>query len=135
MTTTKTNPSSRRRAAIMAACLLMIAVAAAIYMARRGPVQAQTSAPIPPTVTAASASRADVPIWLTGLGTVQATLTVGIHAQVDGKLHEVLFKEGQKVKKGDVLAKIDPRLYQASMDQVKAKKAQDVAQLASFEKD
>jgi multidrug efflux system membrane fusion protein len=72
---------------------------------------------------------------LTGLGTVQASFTVGIHSQVDGKLQEVLFTEGQHVKKGDVLAKIDPRLFQAALDQAKAKKAQDQAQLTSAEKD
>ena len=71
-------------------------------------------------VSVATASRQDVPIYLTGLGTVQALFTVGIHAQVDGKLQDVFFKEGQRVKKGDVLAKIDPRLYQAALDQAKA---------------
>ena len=79
--------------------------------------------------------RQDVPIYLNGLGTVQASFTVGIHSQVDGKLQEVLFTEGQHVKKGDVLAKIDPRLFQAALDQAKAKKAQDQAQLTSAEKD
>jgi multidrug efflux system membrane fusion protein len=86
-------------------------------------------------VSATTASRRDVPIILTGLGTVQATFTVGIHSQVDGKLQDVFFKEGQHVKKGDVLAKIDPRLFQAALDAAKAKKAQDEAQLASFQKD
>jgi multidrug efflux system membrane fusion protein len=76
-----------------------------------------------------------MPISLTGLGTVQASFTVGIHSQVDGKLQEVLFTEGQHVKKGDVLAKIDPRLFQAALDQAKAKKAQDEAQLISADKD
>jgi len=74
-------------------------------------------------VSIATASRQDVPIYLTGLGTVQALFTVAIHAQVDGKLQSVFFKEGQRVKKGDVLAKIDPRLYQAALDQAVAKKA------------
>ena len=86
-------------------------------------------------VSIAIVSRQDVPIYLTGLGTVQASFTVGIHSQVDGKLQEVLFTEGQHVKKGDVLAKIDPRLFQAALDQAKAKKAQDQAQLTSAEKD
>jgi multidrug efflux system membrane fusion protein len=72
---------------------------------------------------------------LTGLGTVQALYTVGIHAQVDGKLQDVLFKEGQRVKKGDVLAKIDPRLYQAALDQAKAHKAIDEAALVAAQKD
>jgi multidrug efflux system membrane fusion protein len=86
-------------------------------------------------VSVAMVGRQDVPIYLTGLGTVQASFTVGIHSQVDGKLQEVLFTEGQHVKKGDVLAKIDPRLFQAALDQAKAKKAQDQAQLTSAEKD
>ena len=86
-------------------------------------------------VSIATASRQDVPIYLAGLGTVQALFTVGIHAQVDGKLQEVFFKEGQRVKKGDVLAKIDPRLFQAALDQAKAKKAQDEATLVAALKD
>jgi multidrug efflux system membrane fusion protein len=86
-------------------------------------------------VSVAIVGRQDVPVYLTGLGTVQASFTVGIHSQVDGKLQEVLFTEGQHVKKGDVLAKIDPRLFQAALDQAKAKKAQDQAQLTSAEKD
>jgi multidrug efflux system membrane fusion protein len=86
-------------------------------------------------VSVATAARQDVPIYLTGLGTVQASFTVAIHAQVDGKLQEVFFQEGQRVKKGDVLAKIDPRLYQAALDQAKAKKAQDEAALIAALKD
>ena len=83
----------------------------------------------------ALAARQDVPIYLFGLGTVQASFTIGIHSQVDGKLQEVLFTEGQHVKKGDVLAKIDPRLFQAALDQANAKKAQDAALLVAAEKD
>lgn len=86
-------------------------------------------------VTAVTATRRDVPIYLTGLGTVQATLSVGIHSLVDGTLQEVRFVEGQRVKSGDILAKIDPRPFQAALDQAKAKKAQDQAQLVAAEKD
>jgi membrane fusion protein, multidrug efflux system len=86
-------------------------------------------------VSIATASRQDVPIYLTGLGTVQALFTVAIHAQVDGKLQSVFFQEGQRVKKGDVLAKIDPRLYQAAFDQAKARKAMDEAALVAAQKD
>jgi multidrug efflux system membrane fusion protein len=86
-------------------------------------------------VSVVPVSRQDVPVYLTGLGTVQALLTVGIHAQVDGKLQDVFFKEGQRVKKGEVLAKIDPRLYQAALDQAKARKAMDEATLSAAEKD
>src|SRR5215469_12887340 len=86
-------------------------------------------------VTVAVAARQSLPIYLSGLGTVQATVSVAIHSQVDGKLQEVLFTEGQHVKKGDVLAKIDPRLFQAALDQANAKKAQDEAQRVAAEKD
>ncbi len=86
-------------------------------------------------VTVAVAIRRDLPVYVTGLGTVQASYTVAIHSQVDGKLQEVNFTEGQHVKKGDVLAKIDPRLFQAALDQAKAKRAQNVALLAGAEKD
>jgi multidrug efflux system membrane fusion protein len=85
-------------------------------------------------VSVAVASRQDVPIYLTGIGSVQAYYTIDIHAKVDGELQEVLFAEGQHVKKGDVLAKIDPRLYQAALDQAKAKRAQDAATLIAAEK-
>jgi membrane fusion protein, multidrug efflux system len=86
-------------------------------------------------VSVATATRRDMPIYLSGLGTVQASFTIGIHSQVDGKVLEVPFTEGQHVKQGDVLAKIDPRLYQAALDQAKAKRAQDEAQLVAAEKD
>jgi multidrug efflux system membrane fusion protein len=86
-------------------------------------------------VTVAVAARQDVPVYLTGIGAVQAWFTVKVHSQVDGKLEDVLFTEGQHVKKGDVLATIDPRLFQAALDQAKAKKAQDEALLVAAEKD
>jgi membrane fusion protein, multidrug efflux system len=97
------------------------------------PARALGRAPVP--VSVAIASRQDVPIYLTGLGTVQPSSSVGIHSQVDGKLQEVPFTEGQHVKKGDVLARIDPRLFKAALDQAKAKKAQDEALLGSAQKD
>jgi multidrug efflux system membrane fusion protein len=98
------------------------------------PVKTARAAPAIPVTTAVAAKR-DLPIYLTGLGAVQASFTVGIRSQVDGMLEEVLFTEGQHVKKGDVLAKIDPRLFAAALDQAKAKKLQDVAMLSSAQKD
>jgi multidrug efflux system membrane fusion protein len=86
-------------------------------------------------VSVAIAARQDLPIYLSGLGTVQPVVSVSIHSQVDGKLQEVQFTEGQHVKKGDVLATIDPRLFQAALDQAKAKRAQDQAMLAGAQKD
>jgi membrane fusion protein, multidrug efflux system len=72
-----------------------------------------------------------VPVYLTGLGTVQAFNTVTIRTQVDGQLIKVAFTEGQDVKAGDVLGEIDPRPFQAAYDQAVAKKVQDEANLAN----
>jgi membrane fusion protein, multidrug efflux system len=96
---------------------------------------ARPSGPAPIPVTTAIASKRDLPVYLTGLGAVQASFTVGIRPQVDGKLETVLFTEGQQVKKGDVLARIDPRLFVAALDQAKAKRMQDEALLSSAQKD
>jgi multidrug efflux pump subunit AcrA (membrane-fusion protein) len=71
---------------------------------------------VPVTVT--KAVQRDVPIWLHGLGTVQANFSVQIRSRVDGTLTDVPAKEGQDVKKGDLLAVIDPRPYQAALDAV-----------------
>src|SRR6516162_10113933 len=86
-------------------------------------------------VATATAQRADVPIYLTGLGTVQAFNTVTIRTQVDGQLFRVAFTEGQEVKTGDLLAQIDPRTYQAALDQAIARKAQDEANLVNAKLD
>ncbi len=85
--------------------------------------------PIP--VVTAVAARRNVPIYQDGLGTVQAFYTVTMKAMVDGPLLSVNFREGEDVHKGDVLAQIDPRTYQAALDSAVAKKAQDQAQLAN----
>jgi membrane fusion protein, multidrug efflux system len=85
--------------------------------------------PIPVLATAARA--ADVPVYFDGVGTTRALNTVTVRAQVDGKLLSLQFKEGQDVQRGEVLAQIDPVLYQAALDQAVAKKAQDEAQLAN----
>src|SRR5205807_709388 len=85
--------------------------------------------PVP--VGVASVERKDVPIYLDGLGTVQAFNTVTVRARVDGQLETVAFTEGQDVHKGDVLARIDPKPFQTQVEQAKAKKAQDEAQLAN----
>jgi multidrug efflux system membrane fusion protein len=77
----------------------------------------------------------NVPVYLSGVGTVQAFNTAFVRAQVSGRLIEVNYKEGQEVKAGDVLAKIDPVLYQAIYDQAVAKKAQDEALLANTKRD
>jgi multidrug efflux system membrane fusion protein len=82
-------------------------------------------------VTTSAAENRDVPVWLTGLGTVQANNTVTIRPRVSGELQSIQFTEGQSVKAGDILAQIDPRPYRAALDQALAQKAQDEARLAN----
>jgi multidrug efflux system membrane fusion protein len=79
-------------------------------------------------IQAARAQAKDTPIYLDGIGTVQAFNTVTVHTQVSGVLQQVAFREGQDVKAGDLLAEVDPRTYQAELDQAKAKQAEDQAQ-------
>jgi multidrug efflux system membrane fusion protein len=82
-------------------------------------------------VTIAPVEKADFPVYLTGLGTVQAFNTVVVRSRVDGQIDKIAFKEGQLVNQGDLLAEIDPRPYQAALDQAKAKKEQDEANIAN----
>jgi membrane fusion protein, multidrug efflux system len=82
-------------------------------------------------VVAGSVQKKDVQIYLDGIGTVQAFNMVAIKPRVDGQIQQIAFNEGQDVKQGDLLAVIDPRPYQAALDQATGKKAQDVAQLAN----
>jgi len=86
-------------------------------------------APVPVTVVAAESK--DVPIFLNALGTVQALNTVTVNAQVSGQLMAIHFKEGEEVKQGSLIAEIDPRTFQAALDQALAKKKQDEAQLSA----
>ncbi|MDP2409917.1 MAG: efflux RND transporter periplasmic adaptor subunit [Pseudolabrys sp.] len=86
-------------------------------------------------VLAEIATNANVPVYLDAVGTIRALNTVTVRPQVDGKLIEVAFKEGQDVKRGDVLARIDPTTYKAQLDQALAKKAQDEALLANARND
>ena len=86
-------------------------------------------------VTVAAAARKDVPILLRNIGAVQAYQTVLMRARIDGTLEQVFFEEGQEVKRGDKLALIDPRPYQAVLDQALAKKAADEAQLVNAKLD
>src|SRR5215470_11633066 len=137
-TTRSSATRPRHKAALLAGLVVLAAVAAGYWFwpqvsdtARAARPDARSSVP----VSVAVATRQDLPIYLTGIGSVQASYTVRINSQVEGKLQEVLFTEGQRVKKGDVLAKLDPRLFQAALDQAKARKAQDQALLVAAEKD
>ena len=82
-------------------------------------------------VSIAPVEKTDFPVYLTGLGTVQGFNTVQVRTRVDGQIDKIAFQEGQLVKQGDLLAEIDPRPFQAALDQAKAKKVQDEADLAN----
>jgi membrane fusion protein, multidrug efflux system len=86
-------------------------------------------------VTVATAATKNFPLYLDSLGTVQAWNTVTVRSRVDGEITKVAFDEGQFVKAGDLLIQIDPRPYQAALDQAVAKKAQDEANLANLKRD
>ncbi len=86
-------------------------------------------------VDVANAKRADVPVYLDGLGTIQAFNTVTVTARVDGELQKIAFEEGRTVNKGELLAQIDPRPFQAALELALAQKAKDEAQLQSAKAD
>src|SRR5262249_27655074 len=77
----------------------------------------------------------DMPIFVTGVGSIQAFNTVLIRPRVDGQIVQVLFTEGQEVKVGDPLFQIDPRPFQAALDQAQAAKQKDTAQLGAAQLD
>jgi multidrug efflux system membrane fusion protein len=129
-------PVSRsRRVAVWSLVIVILAGLGYYFFAApwSAPQRAQRArvgeGPVP--VIAAMAKRADVPLYLDAVGTSRALNTVTVRPQVDGKLIQVAFAEGQDVKKGDVLARIDPTTFQAQLDQAIAKKAQDEAQLSN----
>ena len=120
-----------------AAWLLLVPLAAVVCLGwyfRSGPSAGVTpQRPVAPSVpvAAALAERRDFPIFLTGLGAVQAYNIVTVKARVDGHLEKVAFVEGQTVSEGEVLAQIDPRPFQALLAQARATKMRDEAQLAN----
>ncbi|WP_316205295.1 MULTISPECIES: efflux RND transporter periplasmic adaptor subunit [unclassified Bradyrhizobium] len=137
-TDTKGKPvkRSRRGRRLVAAVLTLVILGglgyigwSAIQQRQAGLRMQRPDLPVP--VLAATPITKDVPVYLDGVGAVRALNTVTVRSQVDGKLIAVNFVEGQDVKKGDVLAEIDPAIYQAQYDQAVAKKAQDEAQLAN----
>ena len=102
-------------------------VADAVVDARTSAGKGGSPAPIP--VTVARVQKADFPVYLNGLGTVQPFRTVTVRSRVDGQIIKVAFKQGRMVNEGDTLVEIDPRPYQAALDQALSKKAQDEANL------
>ena len=126
----------RIRSLIWAAILVLgaVAIAGSIWLnpSRTSPAKTEVEDNVP--VATAKVRREDVPVYLDGLGKVQALNTVTIRAQIDGKIMETAFHEGQNVQAGDLLLQIDPRPYQAALDQAIAKQNQDQAQLGYAQK-
>jgi membrane fusion protein, multidrug efflux system len=125
---------SRTRLVMGAAAI----VAVAVFAWLRAPVHASPERDATPAAVAVSTARVlrqDVPVYLEGIGTVQAFYTVKVTAQVNGELTELAFHEGEQVKRGQLLAQIDPRPFQAALDQARAALVRDQAQLANARKD
>lgn len=127
------NIGKRHVLAAVAASVLLVLVGRGLLHKSADAATKATAQTI--AVDTAGVTRADVPIYLTGLGTVQAFYTVTVTARVDGELQHVAFTEGQTVRQGDLLAQIDPRPNQAAFEQAVATKAKDAAQLANAERD
>ncbi|WP_197028231.1 efflux RND transporter periplasmic adaptor subunit [Bosea sp. 117] len=131
---------ARRRVPRVAMLLALALAGGGGFAWYRLPARAAPEAParaehVAVPVKVAQAEKRDVPVELDAIGTVQASNTIAIRSRVDGTLQSVDFDEGQEVHAGDVLARIDPRVYQAALDQAKAQKAKDEAQLRSASAD
>jgi membrane fusion protein, multidrug efflux system len=123
------------RPVILGAVALLVLALGWIWFAHKSSGAGSHAAAAPIVVDVAETMRSDVPLYLEGLGTVEAFYTAKVAARVDGLLERVNFVEGQQVKKGDVLAQIDPRPLQAALDQAIATKAKDEAQLGTAKLD
>jgi multidrug efflux system membrane fusion protein len=93
------------------------------------PAQAPLPAPVP--VLAATVTAHDVPIYLRGVGTVTAYNNVVVRSRITGQITKITFRQGQTVRKGDLLAQIDPRAFQAQLDQASANRDRDQAQVVN----
>lgn len=121
-----------REPRLLAAAAALVVIAALAWQLLAAWLRAPAVAkPTPVAVDVAPVQRADVPVYLEGLGTVQAFYTVTVTARVDGQIEKVAFKEGQHVRRGDLLMQIDPRPYQAALGVALATRARDEALLAN----
>jgi membrane fusion protein, multidrug efflux system len=124
----------QKRALLGGLALAVLAIAWRTLIYKPADAATRTSPPAIAVDTAA-ANHTDVPIYLQGLGTVQAYYTVTVTARVDGELQKIGFTEGQEVHKGDLLAQIDPRPNQAAYEQAVATKAKDAAMMENAKRD
>jgi multidrug efflux system membrane fusion protein len=127
----------RRKIVISAGLLVaVLAIGGALAVTHTFPLKRSAPAPaaaVPVPVVAGVVAQHDVPIYLTGVGTVIAYNTVVVRSQIQGQLVRINFTEGQTVHAGDLLAQIDPGPYQAQVDQVTATRDRDAAQLTNAE--
>ena len=130
----KSNGAGGKMVGIVLICLVI--VVGAVWLSRHRTAAAEKKGPgaarmeLPPVpVVAGVVTQKDMPVYLEGLGSVQAFNTVTIRARVDGEVKKIAFTEGQDVHAGDLLAQIDPDPYRAALAQAIAKKGQDEAQL------
>jgi membrane fusion protein, multidrug efflux system len=135
---TQTARAPRRGRGLVLVLLLLAAAGGGAYGYTRlnEPIaKPKAAAPLPVPVTLGTVEQGPFALVSNGLGTVQAYNTVQVRTRVDGEIQQVAFREGQAVRKGDVLVQVDPRPYQASYDQAKAKKEQDTANLNNAKAD
>jgi multidrug efflux system membrane fusion protein len=121
-----------KKKVVVPAVLLTVALAAGgLYFTHTHPLEEVDATPAPPTapIVAGTVAQHDVPIYLTGVGTVIAYNTDVVRAQIQGQIISINFTEGQTVHAGDLLAQIDPRPYQALIDQYTGNLERDQAQL------
>jgi membrane fusion protein, multidrug efflux system len=131
----QTTGGKSRRKYLLGGAIAVVVLAVAIGVWHHGRPQPAAPARASIPVTATEAGQSDVPIYLHALGTVTALNTVAIRAQVTGQIVSVDFVQGQDVRQGDVLARIDPAPFKAVLDQNIAKKSEDEAQLIDAQKD
>jgi membrane fusion protein, multidrug efflux system len=119
---------------LVTAIVVAIAAGSVFYLTHGRAREAANNPPLPPLavpILAGAVNSSDVPIYLRGIGTVIAYNTVVVRSQIQGQLTKITFTEGQTVKTGDTLAEIDPRPYQAQLDQMMATRDRDQAQLTN----
>src|SRR3984885_2433584 len=121
-----------RRKRIIQTVLLAVVLAGGAGFALLAKSKSPAASPVPPVpIVAGTVTQHDVPIYLQGVGTVIAYNTVIVRSQIQGQITKINFTEGQSVKTGDLLALIDPRPYQAQLEQATANRSRDEAQLTN----